>query len=128
MNITSRTKQRVAELTERAAHLDSLSDEAERRGNISHSIKFAEAAEWTRVEAREIEEMGDWPGLTDGQARGLAREFCAAISGAASLEEIPSDAWLNARLCALGCPDQALSTWRERIKALPLLSLADGAA
>ena len=71
--------------------------------------------------------MSDWPGLTRGQARELARAFCATIAKADCPEELPSDAWLDVRLRDLGCPDDQLETWRDRIKAMPLATLANGA-
>lgn len=71
-----------------------------------------------------------WTALTIGQMRQLARALCTAtfISSADCLEAAPSDAWLDARLRDFGCPENQLAAWRALIKALPLASLADGAA
>ena len=71
--------------------------------------------------------MNDWPGLTNGQVRELAREYCVAIAKADCLEEVPSDAWLDVRLHDRGCPDDQLETWRARIRTIPLREIADGA-
>jgi hypothetical protein len=69
-----------------------------------------------------------WRGLTKGQARELAREFVAAIGAANCVEALPSEAWLDVRLRALGCPDDQLAEWRGRIESMPLMGVADGAA
>ncbi|MGA8290944.1 MAG: hypothetical protein WB820_00270 [Rhodoplanes sp.] len=68
-----------------------------------------------------------WPGLTSGQLRVLAREYCAAILDADSIEALPSDAWLDVRLRDHGCPSDQPETWRERVKAAPLPKIADQA-
>jgi hypothetical protein len=65
--------------------------------------------------------------MTDGQMRELAREFCSAIFKAKCPEELPLDGWLYVRFRALGCPDDLLEAWRDRIKEIPLQRLADGA-
>jgi hypothetical protein len=67
----------------------------------------------------------DWPGLTNEQARELAREYCVAIAKADGLEELPSDAWLDVRLRELGCPEDQLEIWRAKIRAMPLSLVAD---
>ena len=69
----------------------------------------------------------EWPGLTPGQLRVLAREYAAAILRADCIEALPSDAWLDARLRDHGCPSDQLETWRERVKAAPLPKIADQA-
>ncbi len=71
---------------------------------------------------------GNWPGLTNGQARELAREFCVAIMNAVEPMELPGDDWLDSRLRDRGCPDDQLATWRERILAMPLRRVSDNAA
>jgi hypothetical protein len=72
--------------------------------------------------------MSDWPGLATVQMRELAREYAIAIASAGSLEAMPGDAWLDVRLRALGCPDDQLAAWRERIKSTPLRDVADQTA
>jgi hypothetical protein len=73
--------------------------------------------------------MNDWPGLTNGQKRDLARDLAVAIMNAIKHKTPPpGDEWLNARLRDSGCPETDLATWRARIMATPLASIADGAA
>jgi hypothetical protein len=67
-----------------------------------------------------------WPGLATGQLRELARAFCTATLAATCSEELPQDAWLDARLREVGCPESQLETYRTRIMSLPLQGVVDG--
>ena len=72
--------------------------------------------------------MNDWPGLTNGQSRELARELFVALTDAVHhMEPLPDDDWLDARLRERGCPEETLETWRARIRATPLRLIVDGA-
>jgi hypothetical protein len=70
--------------------------------------------------------MSNWPGLTNGQTRDLARDLAVAIMNAIKHKTAPpGDEWLDVRLRASGCPEIDLATWRARIMATPLASIAD---
>jgi hypothetical protein len=64
--------------------------------------------------------------IPDGKLRELARAYSVAAMEATTLEELPTDAWLNVRLRDLGCPEEQLAAHRARIRSMPLRKLADG--
>jgi hypothetical protein len=70
--------------------------------------------------------MKSWTGLTKGEVRELGRAFVIAIQTAKNMEEMPGDAWLDAKLRERGCPEALLQTWCDRIRHTPLRDLADG--
>jgi hypothetical protein len=66
--------------------------------------------------------------ITDWQLREIARELFTAVQAAAAPEEIPTDAWIDARLRTIGCSEDELRAHRDRIRKMPLRRLADGVA
>jgi hypothetical protein len=85
-------------------------------------IAWTHGVEWGETPKKAEPEVKPWPGLTEGQAREVAREFCATLMRTDGRE---ADKRLDAHLRYYGCPQDQLEVWRAHIKAVPLSTLME---